>query len=519
MKTRIAFGDAARESLLAGMEAVYKAVYPTLGSASRHAALTRWQKPLIINDGVTIARKIVLEDAGQNMGADFIKEVAERTNEEAGDGTTTSVTLAFNLISQGFELINKSKESPLKIRKEMEDALDMALKLLDEQAIKISSDSELTKIAKISSDNEYIAELVTLAFKQAGDTGRVVVEESQGLKTVVEKIPGMEVEGGYISPFFITNPDKSEAVLDNPYVLVTDKTFVLQNDLIPLMEEMAREGKRSLVIVCKDAQSEALGMMVGNKVNGKFNVIAVRAPRDKEMLKDLANLCGKQEAWTDENTVKKIALHSCSKIQKVVAYKDRTLFIKGERTDIEKSYYNERVDTLKALIKESHNDEKTRYEDRLARLTGSVVLIRVGASSSTEIVYERLKIEDAVNAVKSAVKEGYTVGGGVALLTVGRKVYETLKTNGAHILASACEMPIRVLVQNSGAEWDADKVADGHGFNSDTGRYEKNLMDKGIIDPILVEKRALSNAVSLAGLILTLETLITDVVEPAKSGV
>lgn len=515
MRTKVYFGEEARQKLLAGVETVFKAVSPTLGSRGRNAALTRWGKPLIINDGVTIARKIVLEDPGENMGADYIKEVAERTNEEAGDGTTTATILAYYLITEGFNILKANPElSPLKLRQELDEALKVVLKKLEERSNQVEDDEELVKIARISSDNDQIAKLVTKAFRDAGDTGRVVVEESQGLKTEMEKVEGMEVEGGYISSFFITKPETSEAVLDNPYVLVSDKLFGLQNDIIPLMEDIKRSGSTNLVIVCKDAQGEALGCMVGNKLKGIMNVIAVKAPRDKEMLKDLANLCGRQEAWTDENTIHKANLSHCSVIRKVVATKDKTLFIKGDRNDSEKSVFNVRVGTLKELVSSSHGEDKYRYEDRLARLTGSVVLIRVGAASSTEIVYERLKIEDAVNAVKSAVKEGYVTGGGVALLDVCRETSSELKSHGAAWLSLAAEQPVRNLILNSGLQPDMTKINATDGFNTETGKYEKNIMDKGIIDPVLVEKRALVNACSLAGLVLTLETLIVDIPEP-----
>lgn len=516
-KTKILWGEEARQKLLAGMEAIYKSVAPTLGSHGRNAALTRWQRPLIINDGVTIARKIVLEDMGENMGADFIKEVAERTNEEAGDGTSTSIILAYTLVSYGFELLQKKPEiSPLKLRKELEVALELALKKLDARAIPIKDDAELIKIAKISSDDQITAELVTSAFKQAGDTGKVYVQETQGLKTKIEKIPGMEIEGGFISPYFVNRPDKSECVLENPYVLVTDKTFVSQDDILPLLEEIKRSGSLNAVIVCKDAQAEALACMVGNMVKGKMNVLAVKAPRDKETLKDLANFCGKQEAWTDENSMSKAKAHNCSLIQKIIATREKTTFVKGDRSDTEQSIYNVRTDALKGMIIESTGEEKINAEDRLARITGSVVLISVGAASSTEIVYERLKIEDAVNALKSAMKEGYVTGGGLTLRDITIEVANELKeTDGSLILGRAAQMPLLVLLNNAGIENpDLEKINATDGFNTNTGHYEKNLMEKGIIDPVLVEKRALTNAVSLAGLILTTETLIIDIPEP-----
>lgn len=518
MKTKVIFGKEARDKLLSGMETVFKAVSVTLGSRGRNAALTKWERPLIINDGVSIARKIRLEDPGENMGADYIKEVAERTNEEAGDGTTTATILAYSLVNEGFKMLKDNQElSPMTLRKQLDKALEVSLKKLSDRAIQVKDDEELVKIASISSESEEVARLVTKAFKEAGETGRVVVEESQSLKTDVEKIGGMEIEGGYISPYFVTNPDRQEAVLENPYVLITDKTFVFQNDILPLMEEINKNGSRNLVLVCKDAQAEALGCMVGNKLQGKFNVVAVKAPRDKEMLKDLANLCGKQEAWSDENTLKKPSIGNCVRIHKIIATKEKTLFVKGDRSDTEKSIYNVRVESLKELLKNASPDEKYRFEDRLARITGSVVLIKVGASSSTEISYMRLKIEDAVNAVKSAVKEGYVTGGGITLASVTRETLEQLKNPGAELLYKAGCMPVITLIESSGVAVDIDRITSTDGFNTDTGKYEKNIIERGIIDPVLVEKRALTNAVSLAGMIITLHSLIIDIPENQKS--
>lgn len=516
MKNEIYFGDEAREKLLSGMEKVYKAVKGTLGSRGRHVALTRWGSPRIVNDGVTIAKKINLEDQGENMGADYIKEVAIRTNEEAGDGTTTATILAYSLITNGFKLLKNNPDlNPMNLRKELEKALESALKKLSLQAIPVKGDDELIKIANISSDSPEIAELVTKAFKEAGETGRVFAEESQGLKTEVEKIEGMEVEGGYISPYFVTNPDRQEAIIDNPYILVTDHTFNLQDEILPLMEEVRKSGCMNLVVVCKDVQGEALGCMVGNKLNGKFNCFAVKAPRDPEMLRDLAALCGKDVEWTSNGTMQKAKLHDCTRIRKVIATRDKTVFIKGDRNDTEKSVFNVRVETIKNTKTDSP-EVKNRLSDRLARITSSVVLIRVGGASDNEITYQQLKIDDAINAVKSAVKEGYVTGGGVTLNNIGLEVIRELKTIGAGLLHMACCSPIITLIENSGIEVDMSKVSETDGFNTETGHYEKNLLEKGIIDPVLVEKRALSNAVALASLVLTLDVLIVDLI-PKKT--
>lgn len=516
MKNQLLFGDDAREKIVEGMRKVYLAVKGTLGSRGRHVALTRWGSPRIVNDGVTIARKINLEDVGENMGADYIKEAAIRTNEEAGDGTTTATILSYALITEGFKILKENPDlSPMVLKKELEKASELVIQKLSERAIPVKDDKELVKIANISSDSAEIAELVTKAFKEAGENGRVFAEESQGLSTTVEKIEGMEIEGGYLSPFFVTNQNRQEAVIDNAYVLVSDKTFGFASDVLPLMEEIARSGSREIVIVCKDMQGEALSCMVANAVAKKLNCMAVKAPRDPEILRDLANLCGRDVEWTDNGTMQKAKIHDCTRVRKIIATKEKTIFVKGSRTETEQNIFTQRIAALKGMKTEGAH-EKSHMTERLARITGSVVLIRVGGSSDNEITYQQLKIDDAINAVKSAVKEGYVTGGGVTLGDVTEEVSRELKTKGAFLLSQAGMAPIATLIRNAGVEIEFSKITATDGFNTDTGKYEKNLLEKGIIDPVLVEKRALSNAVALASLILTLDVLVVDIV-PKKT--
>jgi chaperonin GroEL len=513
-RTKTLFGAEARQKLFIGMETVYKAVASTLGSRGRNAVYRRWENPLITNDGVSIARQILPEDDVERMGADLIKEAAERTNENAGDGTTTATILAYSLIKYGQDFLDAHSEySPMQLRNELDHSLKDALKLLSERAVLIKDDAELLKIAKISSENEDIAKLVALSVREAGETGRVVVEESQGIRIEKEKIEGMEIEGGYMSPYFVTNPERQESVLDNAYVLVSDKTFSVNKDILPLCEELFKAGGTGLVIVGKDIQGEALANMVMNnsRMKGRFLAIGVKAPRKVDFLEDLAVFCGRKEAVTGERSVRGLSMNDCVRVRKVVASKDKTLFVKGDRTDTEKSYHNVRVEELKTVLREAKGDEKRHTEDRLARITGSVVVIKVGAESDAEIPYLRMKIEDAVFAVKAAIAEGYVAGGGITLRDIGRQIHNTVGNGGSEVLMKACDMPSALLVTNSGAVVDNTKFNQHDGFDTDSGEYKKDLVGRGIIDPVLVEKQGLQNSVHLAGMFLTIATVITDI--------
>lgn len=516
MRTDIYFNEEAKQKLFDGMEKVYKAVSVTLGSRGFNAALTRWGQPLITNDGVSIARKIFLVDEAEAMGADFIKEVAERTNEEAGDGTTTATILTYHLIVAGKTMLqNNAQITAMQLRRELGEALELALKKLSERAIKVEGRKELQKIANISSEDKAIADLVVEAVEEAGSNGRVVVEQSQKPFIEKEKIKGMEIEGGFISPYFITSVEKEQAIVNSPFVLITNRTFTVQNDILPLMNALKAEGHNDLVVVCKDAQAEALTCMIANKVKGVFNVVAVRAPHTTDALEDLAAFCGKDGALTDEKYAKKLYMTDLIKVDKVIAYKDKTLFIKENRVDTEQSVYNARFDSLRSLVDDADTGEKEKKtaEDRLARFTSSVVLIKAGSPSRTEMDYLYLKIEDAVNAVKAAIKEGYVAGAGITLKTIGQETLDELKTPGADVLKTACAIPVEILVKTAGVKYDPSKITATDGFDTESGKYVKDLIGKGIIDPVLVEKKALTNAVHLASMFLTVETLIVDRLE------
>lgn len=521
--TKVYFDKDARERIFKGMEVAYKAVSVTAGSRGRNVVYDRWGAPIMSNDGISILREIFLEELSARQGVFLIRGAAERTNEDSGDGTTTATILAYHLIKEGTKILDKSslfgkKISGMQLRREMEEALDEAINLLNDRAIKATTEEELFKIAKISSENDEIAKMVSRCVQIAGETGRVVVEESQLLKTEEEKIAGMEIEGGYISPYFVTNPEKQEAVLENPYVLVTDKTFVVNKEIMPLLEEIYKNGGTSVVIVAKDIQGEALTNIVLNntRLKGKFACIGVKAPRNFDFLEDLAVFTGKKDAISGTRSVKAPTMADLRIVRKVVASKDKCLFVKDERNEQEKAVYEERVDSIRKLLSEAKGEEKKILEDRLARITSSVVVIKVGGNTDSEIPYLRMKMEDAVSAVRAAMKEGYVPGGGVTLFDIGNKVYKKLGTKGALVLKNACQKPAEILAENSGVKLDKSKVGCNWGFNTDTCDYVNNMIVSGIIDPVLVEKNALINATKLAALFLTVGTDIVKVPEPVQ---
>lgn len=512
MKNQLLFGSKAQAKLFTGLEKVYNSVSITMGGSGSNAVFTRYGRPLITNDGVSIARRINLEDIFESLGADLIKQVAEKTNEEAGDGTTTAIVLAYHLIKNGLKLLSQKSISPMKLRKELDQALDLALEHLSAQAKKIESDEELLEIAKISSEDDIIAKLVTEAVKKAGDNGRVVVEESGNLEIEMELIPGMELEGGFISPYMVTHPERMEAVLNNPNVLITDRVFSLNKDLFPLIDELNRRGEKELLVVCRNMDSEMLQSVIANRIKGLFHCVAVKTSKSQEWLEDLAALTG-AEAITDGKNIKQVNIGHLGKARKVVATKDRLLVIRGDTETYKQEPFNKRVEELKTLVKEAKGIDKNTLEDRLARLTSSVVVIKSGASTEAEMTYLRMKIEDAVCSVKAAIKEGYVTGGGLTLREVGRNTQATLKTPGSCLLEEACSAPLNKLLENAGVDFDEDKISKTDGFDTASGQYVTDLAQLGVIDPVIVEKSALKNAVSLASLLLTIGVAIADVPE------
>lgn len=511
IQRKVSFDKEAKAKLFKGVDTVGKMVALTLGSKGRNVVYrpieltamggSGW--PKVTNDGVSIAREIFLEDEAESMGADIIKQVCEKTNFEVGDGTSTSAILTHKLIEVGMK-----SDYPNQLRHELDKALSESIKLLEKKAIKVTSEEELLKVAKISSEDDTIAKLVTAAIVDAGETGKVFVEESGGLETTSEKANGFTFGEGFLAPFMINNPKKFEAVYNNVHVLLTDKKFVFNKEILPIFNDLANDGIRELIIVCQDVYSEALATIYQNIIQARFHCVVVKMPRDKQVFEDLADFTGANLISQDGNL--KFSKAHLAVVQKVVVTKDSCTFIKGERTDIEKSHYNAKVDSLQDQLKTSKGEEKNKATDRLSRLTLSSVVIKAGAATTTEMKYLKDKIDDAVCAVKAAKAEGYVTGGGLTLRFVCREVNEKLKTEGSELLSVAADMPVQVLIANAGGEYDPSKINEMDGFDTDSGKYIKNLIEKGIIDPVSVTKSALTNSVSTAGIFLTIGGLIED---------
>ena len=510
MSSKLLFGEEARKKLLEGMSIAYEATSTTLGSRGQNAVFRRWGLPVITNDGVTILRHVNLEDGFQAMGADLLKQASEKTNEEAGDGTTTSSILSYNLIMKGLDILKENKElHPMRLKKEMDEALKLALDKLSEKATKIKNDKELLEIANISVENPEVAKLVAEAVKESGETGRVIIEESNGVIIEKEKIEGMEIGSGFISPYMVTHPDKMECILNSPSVLITDKTFSLNKDLFPWLDEFVRGGKTDLLLICKNLEVEALQTVIANRMNGKINLVAIKSPEDKDVMEDIAAITN-AVALTEDKGMKNILIGHFGKARKVIVTKDKCLIIK-DKDVLNSENYNKRVSDIMSLIKDLKDKEKDTAEERLAKLTSSIVVVKVGAQTEAERTYLKLKIDDAVNAVKAAVQEGYVAGAGVTLFKVCEDVLNELKTFGADVLYKAGRCPIECLIENSGGVLDESKISYTDGFDTDSGKYVKDLISKGIIDPVKVTKSALKNAVSLASMFLTIHTVFVEI--------
>jgi len=518
LQNQVYFEDA-REKLFKGIETVAKAVEVTLGSKGRNVIYVPIDKtimgeeawPKITNDGVSIAQQIFPEDKMERMGADIIKQTCNKTNYEVGDGTTSSAIWTYEIINEGMKI---KDVDPMSIRRELDKAKDEVIKLLDKKAIKITDDKELLKVARISSEDETIAELVSRAVIDSGETGKVFVEESAAGETTSEKNEGFTFDQGYISPMLITHPGKFEAIFNDVHVLITSKKFILNKEIFPILKEISQNEIAQCVIICEDMASEALATVIQNKLKDKFIAGVVKMPRDRDVFEDLGEFTGCTLETPDSNS--KFSMTHLARVRKVVITKDKITIIKGDRTDNEKSRYSARIEAINNDLKEYKGESKEKLKDRLSRFTSSSVVIKVGAATEAEMKYRRDKIDDAVAAVTAAKAEGYITGGGLTLRAICKEVDEKLKTTGSGILARAASRPVEILIKNAGVEYDASKINETDGFDTDSGKYTKNLIEKGIIDPVLVAKAVLTNAVSTAGLFLTLGAAIKDLKSVVK---
>ncbi|MCQ4086709.1 chaperonin GroEL [Saccharibacillus sp. JS10] len=525
MAKDILFGEEARRSMLRGVDALANAVKVTLGPKGRNVVLEKkFGSPLITNDGVTIAKEIELEDAFENMGAQLVKEVATKTNDVAGDGTTTATVLAQAMIREGLKNVTAGA-NPMIIRKGIDKAVKAAVLELQQIAKPIEGKQSIAQVAAISAADEEVGELIAEAMEKVGKDGVITVEESRGFATELEVVEGMQFDRGYISPYMITDTDKMEAVLENPYILITDKKISTTQDILPLLEKIVQQG-RALVIIAEDIEGEALPMLVLNKLRGTFNAVAVKAPgfgdRREAMLQDIAALTGGQVITEKLGLeLKSATLDQLGTARQVRVTKENTTLVDGAG---DKSDIDARVNQIRSQLEETTSEfDKEKLQERLAKLAGGVAVVKVGAATETELKERKLRIEDALNATRAAVEEGIVSGGGTALVNVYKAVAAVEvsgdEKTGVNIVLRALEEPIRTIAANAGEEGSVivdrlKKEEVGIGYNAATGEWV-NMFDAGIVDPAKVTRSALQNAASVAAMFLTTESVIADKPEPA----
>ena len=525
MPKQLLYSTEARAALKRGVDKVADSVRITIGPKGRNVVLDKkFGSPTITNDGVTIAKEIELEDPFENMGAQLTKEVASKTNDIAGDGTTTATVLAAAMIAEGLRNV-AAGANPMLLKQGIEKGVDAVVAQIKKQSITISDREKIAQVASISAADPQIGEVVAEAMEKVGKDGVITVEESKGLETELELVEGMQFDKGYISAYMVTNPQRMEAVLEDPYILITDKKISAIQDLLPILEKVVQSGK-PLLIIAEDIEGEALATLIVNKLRGTFNAVAVKAPgfgdRRKAMLQDIAILTGGQVVAEEVGLkLESAQLSHLGKARRVTITKDNTTIVEGggSKPDIEG-----RINQIKAEIENSSSDwDKEKLQERLAKLSGGVAVIKVGAATETELKERKHRMEDAVSATRAAVEEGIVPGGGVALIralpALDKLQLEGDVATGASILRRALEEPLRQIASNAGVEGSVvvEKVKGmkgNEGFNAATGEYV-DMVKAGIIDPTKVTRSALQNAASIAAMLLTTESLVTD--KPEKN--
>jgi chaperonin GroEL len=530
---QLAFSEDARRRLKAGVDVLATAVATTLGPKGRNVALDRkFGSPTITHDGVTVAKEIELQDPFENMGAQLLKEAATKTNDIAGDGTTTSTVLAHAMVTDGLKNL-AAGANPMMLKRGIEAASKAIAEAITKQAIAIKTKEEISSVAAISAQDKEIGDLIAEVMDKVGKDGVITVEESKGLQFETEYVEGMQFDRGYISAYFVTDPEHMEAKIDEPYILIHDKKISAATDIVPILEKLVQIGKRELLVIAEDIDGEALATLVLNKLRGMLNVIAVKAPgfgdRRKAMLQDIAILTG-GTVITEElgRKLESVTLQDLGRAGKVVATKDDTTVIEGQG---DSAKIKGRIDEIKVEIEKSTSDyDKEKLQERLAKLSGGVAVIRVGAATETELKEKKHRVEDALSATRAAVEEGIVPGGGVALINA-REAIKDLKmddedaTIGINIVRKALEVPMMKITENAGQDGavvidtvrrvQADKKSKNIGFDVIKGEY-LDMVKAGIIDPAKVTKGALENAASIAAMILTTEALVTDMPEKEK---
>jgi chaperonin GroEL len=528
MAKEIKFSEDARRAMLRGVDTLADAVKVTLGPKGRNVVLDKkFGSPLITNDGVTIAKEIELEDQFENMGAQLVSEVASQTNDVAGDGTTTATVLAQSMITEGLKNVT-SGANPVGVRRGIEKAVEAAVGELKNISAPIESKESIAQVASVSSGDDEVGSLISEAMERVGNDGVITIEESKGFNTELEVVEGMQFDRGYASPYMVTDQDKMEAVLEDPYILITDKKIGNIQEVLPVLEQVVQQSK-PLLLIAEDVEGEALATLVVNKLRGTFNAVAVKAPgfgdRRKAMLEDIATLTGGEVITEDLGLdLKATQLEQLGRASKVVVTKENTTIVEGSGNP---ETISSRVQQIRAQVEETTSEfDKEKLQERLAKLAGGVAVIKVGAATETELKERKLRIEDALNSTRAAVEEGIVAGGGTALVNILTKIHglnlEGDEATGANIVYRALEEPVRQIAHNAGLEGSiiVERLKgeeDGVGYNAATGEWV-NMIEAGIPDPTKVIRSALQNAASVAAMFLTTEAVVADIPEEEAGG-
>ena len=525
---QLVFDEVARRRLKDGVDALADAVKVTLGPRGRNVVIDKkYGAPTITKDGVTVAREIELDDPFENMGAQLAKQVATKTNDVAGDGTTTATVLAQAIVRGGLKVVT-SGANPMAVKRGLDSALQAAIADLRSQARPVLTKEQIAHVASISANDHYIGELIADVMEKVGKDGVITVEESRGIKFETEFVDGLQLDRGYVSPYFVTNTDRMEATIENPYIIITDKKISAVQDVLPLLEKVLQVSK-DIVIICDDVDGEALATLVVNKLRGTINILAVKAPgfgdRRKAMLEDIAMLTGGTLITEDIGLkLEGATIADLGRARRIVSSKDDTTIIEGHGTD---EAIQARIKQIKAQVDDATSDfDREKLQERLAKLAGGVAVIKVGAATEVELKEKKARVEDALSATRAAVDEGIVVGGGVALIRA-QKALETLagKTKnedekiGINLLIEALSYPTYTIAENGGLEGAVivNKIRElknaNHGWDAENDKWG-DMFELGIVDPVKVTRSALENAVSIAALVLTTETLVAEIPQP-----
>ena len=520
---KLAYAEEARKALRVGIDILADSVKVTLGPKGRNVVLDKsFGPPQVCSDGVTIAKEIELPDAFENMGAQLLKEAATKTNDAAGDGTTTSVVLAQAIINEGFKNVTAGAD-PMAIKRGIEKAVASVVTEVQAMAQVVETRERIGQVASLSAHEEAIGETIAEAMEKVGKDGVITVEESKGLADEIEYVEGMQIDRGYISPYFITNPDRMESVMEDPTVIITDKKISAVADMLPALEKLLQVGKKNVVIIAEDVDGEALATLVVNKLRGTLSVLAIKAPgfgdRRKAMLEDIAILTG--GTVISEETGQKLdtaTIEDFGSARSITATKDESTIVEGKGSE---EAIQGRINQIKAQIEDTTSEfDREKLQERMAKLSGGVAVIKVGAATEIELKERKARVEDALSATRSAVEEGIVPGGGVALVRASRGLDDlgdlpADEQVGVNIIRHSLEQPLRLIVENAGFEGavvlnNVKQQADDYGYDADIGEYGP-MMERGIVDPVKVTRSALQNAASVAAMVLTTESVISEI--------